>query len=113
MKTSLSHSEAVSGYKKPALFFILSTLIPWAFWFAAGFVSRITPYEQKYLDVAGMLAFVGLPNPVVVAFFRNRAEDRLRVEGRDEGREAARRRPERKQIGIEPLVSGRRSDGLI
>ena len=59
MKTSVSHSEAVSGYKKPALFFILSTLIPWAFWFAAGFVGRITPYEQKYLDVAGMLAFVG------------------------------------------------------
>lgn len=84
MGTSVSQSKAVSLYKHPKQFFILSTLIPWVLWFAAGFVSRITPYEDKYLNIASILAFIGLLAPIAVAFIFIAKEPMLRkdVSGR-------------------------------
>lgn len=68
MKTLVSQSKAISLYNHPKRFFILSTLVPWMFWFVAGYVSRITPYEDKYLNIASVLAFIGLLAPIAVAF---------------------------------------------
>lgn len=56
----------INRYKKPALFFILSTLIAWMFWFAAGQISWITPYQEKYLKIASILACIGLFAPLGV-----------------------------------------------
>lgn len=59
----------ISRYKRPALFFILSTLISWVFWFVAGEVSWITPYQEKYLQFASLLACIGLFAPLGVAYW--------------------------------------------
>ncbi|WP_308756585.1 CPBP family intramembrane glutamic endopeptidase [uncultured Bacteroides sp.] len=84
MGISVSQSKAVSLYKHPKRFFILSTLIPLVLWFVAGFISRITPYEDKFLNIASILAFIGLLAPIVVAFIFISKEPRLRrdVNGR-------------------------------
>jgi len=57
----------ISMYKKSGLFFILATLIPWALWFLAGYISHIesdTGAAQKW---ASIIAFLGLFAPVAVA----------------------------------------------
>lgn len=66
--TNREPENIVRQYRKPALFFILSTLIPWAFWFAAGQVSWIVPYQQKYLQLASILAGIGLVAPLGVVY---------------------------------------------
>lgn len=67
MKTT--GTSIVFKYDKVKTFYFLSTLIPWLFWFAAGYVSRITPYQDKYLYIASILAFIGLLAPVAVSYF--------------------------------------------
>lgn len=68
----------VRQYKKPALFFTLSTLIPWAFWFVAGQVSWMTPYQDKYLRLASILACLGLFAPLGVVYWMTGKEKELR-----------------------------------
>lgn len=68
----------IQQYKKPALFFILSTLIPWAFWFAAGQISWITPYQDKYLQIASILACIGLFAPLGVVYWMTNKDKALR-----------------------------------
>ena len=58
----------IEKYKRPVLFYSLSTIVPWGFWFIAGFISHITPYADKYLKIASVLAFVGLLGPVGVSY---------------------------------------------
>ena len=35
-------------YRHPFLFYFLATLIPWVFWFSAGYVSHLTPEKAFY-----------------------------------------------------------------
>lgn len=63
-----SPGNSVPCYRNPALFFSLSTLIPWFFWMAAGYVSWMTPCEDSYLQIASLLAFIGLCVPVGVVY---------------------------------------------
>ena len=64
MGTSIVHH-----YRKVRTFYFLSTLFPWIFWFAAGYVSHITPYQDKYLNIASILAVIGLLAPLGVVYF--------------------------------------------
>lgn len=73
-----TESFTINRYKKPALFFILSTLIPWAFWFAAGQVSWIEPYQDKYLQIASVLACIGLFAPLGVVYWMTNKDKELR-----------------------------------
>lgn len=73
-----TNSGTINRYQKPTLFFILSTLIPWVFWFVAGQVSWITPYQDKYLQVASILACVGLFAPLGVVYWMTRKDRNLR-----------------------------------
>lgn len=59
----------ITKYKHPFCFYSLATIIPWIFWFAAGYVSHITPYDDKYLNIASVLGFVGLLAPLGVAYW--------------------------------------------
>jgi membrane protease YdiL (CAAX protease family) len=68
----------IEKYKHPILFYILATIIPWAFWFAAGFISHITPYSRHYLDIASITAFIGLLGPVAVSYWLIRNDPELR-----------------------------------
>lgn len=51
---------SVGYYNQPLLFYFLATLIPWLFWFAAGFISHKTPENDLYSNLASVIAFVGL-----------------------------------------------------
>lgn len=61
-------NDTIRQYKHPVLFYVLSTLIPWGFWFAAGYVSWLTPYQDKYLQIASLLALAGLLAPLGVVY---------------------------------------------
>lgn len=58
----------IQKYRHPLLFFGLTTLIPWLCWFAAGYLSHITPGNNLYTVVSGILAFLGLLGPMIIAF---------------------------------------------
>ncbi|MCD7971628.1 MAG: CPBP family intramembrane metalloprotease [Candidatus Azobacteroides sp.] len=82
MKTSGIQLTAIDNYKNPKLFYFFSTLIPWIFWFGAGYISRITPYNDTYLSIASVLAFTGLLAPIAVAFVLIRKQPALRKDVR-------------------------------
>jgi membrane protease YdiL (CAAX protease family) len=67
----------IEKYKHPVLFYSLATIIPWGFWFAAGFISHITPYEDQYLRIASVIAFIGLLGPMGVSYFLIRRDPEL------------------------------------
>jgi hypothetical protein len=59
----------ITRYKHALRFYILSTLISWAFWIAAGLVSHITPYADCYLKIASVLGLLGLLGPLAIAWW--------------------------------------------
>ena len=60
---------SIDKYKHPVLFYSLATIIPWTFWFAAGYISHIAPYENQYLKIASVVAFIGLLAPMSVSYW--------------------------------------------
>jgi hypothetical protein len=58
----------VSEYRRPLLFYGLSIAIPWALWFAAAYLSHITPGSPQITLQASLLGVAGLAAPMVVAF---------------------------------------------
>jgi len=58
----------VEKYRRPLLFYGLSTATSWLFWFVAAYVSHITPAENLYISIASILGFIGLISPMVIAF---------------------------------------------
>lgn len=81
MRTALATTEAVStsaapaatgdairGYRRPIHFFALATAIPWALWFAAAWLSHLTPASRPLAAAVGVLGVAGLFVPAVVAF---------------------------------------------
>jgi membrane protease YdiL (CAAX protease family) len=59
----------INNYKKPGLFYLLSTILPWTFWFAAGYISHLTLNEERNMNIAIMLALIGLVSPMIIAFW--------------------------------------------
>jgi CAAX protease family protein len=59
----------IEKYCHPAIFYSLSTAIPWAFWFAAAYVSHITPMNQVLAATVSFLLVVGLLAPALIAFW--------------------------------------------
>ncbi len=84
MKTLKTSPSVIFDYKKVKTFYLLSTLIPWLFWFAAGYISQISPYQDIYLNIASLLAFIGLLAPVAVSYILISKDPKLRedVKGR-------------------------------
>ena len=70
----------IEKYKHPVLFYCLATLIPWAFWFLAGFISHITPYSNQQLEIASITAFIGLLGPVAISYWLIRNDATLRAD---------------------------------
>ena len=70
----------IEKYKRPVLFYTLATIVPWGFWFIAGFISHITPYADKYLKIASVVAFLGLLGPAGVSFCLIRRDAELRTD---------------------------------
>ncbi len=59
---------SIKNYKHPFLFYGLAIVIPWSFWFTAGYISHITPYKDLYLNIASILGLIGLVSPMIVAY---------------------------------------------
>jgi membrane protease YdiL (CAAX protease family) len=57
----------IDKYRHPVLFYALSTVIPWGFWFAAAYASHITPTTQFLATAVGVLGVIGLLAPTVIA----------------------------------------------
>lgn len=60
--------DSIRHYRRPAFFFSLVTLIPWIFWVGAGYVSWMVPYRDKDLQIASILACIGLCAPLGVVY---------------------------------------------
>jgi len=75
---------AIQQYKHPLRFYCLATILPWAFWFAAGHISHLPPLDDRHLRFASLLGFIGLLCPALVAYWliRGNAELRADVLGR-------------------------------
>jgi len=56
-------------YRHPFLFYGLSTAVPWAFWFAAAYLSHISPTNEFLATAVGVLGIVGLLGPTLIAFW--------------------------------------------
>jgi len=52
----------IEKYRHPVLFYGLSTAIPWAFWFAAAYLSHLTASQTLAVAVS-VLGVVGLLAP--------------------------------------------------
>ena len=68
----------INNYKNPGLFYLLSTILPWTFWFAAGYISHMTPNEERNMNIAIMLALIGLISPMIIAFWLMNRNSELR-----------------------------------
>jgi len=58
----------IHKYRHPALFYGLSTVIPWAFWLTAAYLSHLTPANRNHQIAASILGLAGLLAPALVAF---------------------------------------------
>jgi len=67
----------ISIYKKAGLFFGLSTLIPWIFWFLAGYISNLETDSLAPNNWASIIAFVGLLSPVIITLFLAKNDKRV------------------------------------
>jgi len=72
--------SAIKQYKYPVRFYALATCLPWALWFAAGYVSHRPPLDDEHLKLASMVAFIGLLSPLFVAFLLIRKDPDLRAD---------------------------------
>jgi membrane protease YdiL (CAAX protease family) len=59
----------IDQYRRPVLFYGLSTAVSWTFWFGAAYVSHLVPAVSYYSALTGVLGLAGLISPMVVAFF--------------------------------------------
>ena len=70
----------IEKYKHPVVFYSLATIIPWACWFAAGYISHLTPYSDQYLQLASVTAFIGLLGPVAISYWLVSRDPALRTD---------------------------------
>lgn len=66
MKTT-EQTEIIKSYKRPYLFFILCTLIPWSLWFLSGYLSYQEPFSKSIEWATGISSIVGLIAPAIIA----------------------------------------------
>ncbi|SCK61643.1 CAAX protease self-immunity [Variovorax sp. HW608] len=58
----------IHRYRRPVFFYVLATGIPWAFWFAAAYLSHLTPTRPSLGVAVGVLGVAGLFAPAWIAF---------------------------------------------
>lgn len=69
---------SIKNYKHPVLFYFLSTIITWTFWFIAAYLSHITPSNNIYAISGGLLALLGFVSPMIIAFIMMGSDPNLR-----------------------------------
>lgn len=64
----------IQQYKHPIRFYLLCTIVPWFFWFAAAYLSDL-PTDK---GLSGVLLLIGLVSPMVIAFLMMYVDPKLR-----------------------------------
>lgn len=59
--------DAVHLYRRPWLFYSLSTVIPWAFWLTCAWISHLDDPPLRMKQLGALLALLGILAPTVVA----------------------------------------------
>jgi membrane protease YdiL (CAAX protease family) len=67
MKAQVQTTEIIKAYQRPLAFYVLATIIPWAFWFISGYISHLSPYCREMKWSTSILSFAGLLAPVLIA----------------------------------------------
>lgn len=77
-------APVATRYDRPVLFYVLATAIPWAFWFAAAYLSHLPEQTSAVQVWTAVLGLAGLVAPVfvVVGLVRNRPELRADIRRR-------------------------------
>jgi hypothetical protein len=57
----------ITKYRHPARYYLWSTAIPWAFWFAAAAMSRIEHATPELVLAESVLGLLGLLGPMAIA----------------------------------------------
>lgn len=70
----------IRQYQHPLRFYVLATSLPWAFWFAAGYISHLPPLDDSHLRIASLLGFIGLLCPLLVAYWLIQGDPELRAD---------------------------------
>jgi membrane protease YdiL (CAAX protease family) len=68
----------IYNYRHPLMFYVLSTLIPWAFWGLAGWLSHYETGSPWPAYSSGVLGIAGLFSPMIIAFIMMRREPALK-----------------------------------
>lgn len=71
---------AVYGYDRPVRFFVLATVIPWLFWFAAAYLSHLPEQTWEVQWWTAALGLCGLVAPVGVVAWMVRTKPWLRAD---------------------------------
>ena len=68
--------SVAARYDRPVAFYLLATVIPWAFWFAAAYLSNLAEQTAAVQLWTAVLGLAGLAAPVlvVIGLVRNRPE---------------------------------------
>ena len=70
----------ISRYQHPIRFYSLATILPWAFWFAAGYISHRPPLDDRHLQLASVVAFIGLLCPLGISCWLIARDPALRAD---------------------------------
>lgn len=71
-------TNTIRHYRHPVLFYFLATLIPWVFWFSAGYVSHLEPQQDYHAVLVSLLGFIGILSPVFIAYWIMAKDDDLK-----------------------------------
>ena len=69
---------SINHYNKTALFFSLSTALPWSLWFLAAYISRIETQSIFLSNLSSIIAFLGLLAPVLITIVLAKRDKVLR-----------------------------------
>lgn len=69
MKTSVNQFQILQEYKRPFLYFILCTAVPWSFWFLSGYFSQQKPFTPSLEWATGLSSMAGLIAPLIISLF--------------------------------------------
>ncbi len=59
----------IKQYNKPVLFYTLSLVLPWIFWFTAAYISNLPNNNSILVFLQAALGIAGLVSPIIVALF--------------------------------------------
>ena len=74
------NNQIIKRYKRPFLFYLLSTAIPWTLWFLSGYLSHLNPFTKTLEWATGITSILGLIAPFIIALYFILPDKELRMD---------------------------------